>query len=127
MEKLPFLKRRICTKKNILVKICFQSWLISPLFNRQSLEVTKLKKNEKNCFSRYLLTQTYSKDLINHVLSLKKPTKEIPTPGICFPLQRQLVISLLELMRMAEQGIRRFCHFSPGFIYSPQFCDNLQK
>lgn len=58
-------------------------------------------------FLRYLLTQMYSKDLINHVLSLKKPTKEVPTPGICFPLQRQLVISLLELMRMAEQEVQQ--------------------
>jgi len=54
-------------------------------------------------FLRYLLTQTYSKDLINHVLSLKKPAKETPTPGLCVPLQKQMVVCLLELMRMAEQ------------------------
>ena len=57
----------------------------------------------------------YSKDLINHVLSLKKPTKEVPTPGICFPLQRQLVISLLELMRMAEQEMHKLL-ITTGFL-----------
>ena len=52
---------------------------------------------------RYLLTQPYNKELTNHVLSLKKPTKETPTPGVCIPLQKQLVVCLVDLMRLAEE------------------------
>jgi mediator of RNA polymerase II transcription subunit 23 len=65
-------------------------------------------------FLRYLLTQTYSRDLINHVLSLKKPTKETPTPGVCIPLQSQVVHCLLELMRACEQE-----------LYPPQLINHL--
>ena len=54
---------------------------------------------------KYLLSQPYSKDLVNHVLGLQKPRKEAVTPsGRCVPLEQQLVLLLLDAMQLAEDS-----------------------
>jgi len=55
---------------------------------------------------RYLLSQPYSKDLVNHVLGLQKPRKDSTTAsGRCHPLEQQMVLLLVEAMQIAQDNI----------------------
>ena len=54
---------------------------------------------------KYLLSQGYSKDLVNHVLNLQKPRKDSTTVATrCQPLEQQLVLLLVDAMQLAEEN-----------------------
>jgi len=54
---------------------------------------------------RYLLSQPYSKDLVNHVLGLQKPRKDSTTAsGRCAPLEQQMVLLLVEAMQISQDN-----------------------
>ena len=54
---------------------------------------------------RYLLSQPYSKDLVNYVLGLQKPRKEGATGSSrCPPLEQQMVEITVAAMELAEES-----------------------
>ena len=54
---------------------------------------------------KYLLSQGYSKDLVNHVLNLQKPRKDSTAVATrCQPLEQQLVLLLVDAMQLAEEN-----------------------